>query len=183
MKKFLEIQLDCDDIRCYQRILSSDSRGEFSRLFSSEELASMGWNESVTQVNISQTIKAGTIRGLHYQDAPYAEKKLITCVSGEIQDYVVDIRPNSKNYLKTYSIKLTSVNNLSLMVPEGFAHGFQALTNDVVLIYLHSTAYKPEFERGLNMLDPMLQIDFLIPVSDVSDRDKSHPFIGSRREG
>ena len=177
MKRFEIVSTNFDEIICLRRKVFYDERGYFSRLFSKEELADLGWDSSVSQINISKTRKAGTVRGLHYQKAPGDEKKLVTCIAGQIQDFIVDVRPDSKRYLNTFTLTLSEENNISVVIPEGFAHGFQSLTNDAIIIYAHSASYNPDYEMGLNILDPIIGINLPLPVVEISSRDKNHPLL------
>lgn len=177
MKRFEIVSTNLDEIICLRRKVMFDERGFFSRLFSKEELVDLGWDSSVSQINISKTKKAGTVRGLHYQKVPFSEKKLVTCVAGQIQDFIVDIRPDSKHYLNSFTLTLSEENNISVVIPEGFAHGFQSLTSDAIIIYVHSASYNPDYEMGLNIFDPMLGINLPLPVVEISSRDKNHPFL------
>jgi dTDP-4-dehydrorhamnose 3,5-epimerase len=161
----------------------TDQRGYFSRLFCAEELASLGWTQPIAQINHSQTRLCGTVRGLHYQHLPYAEAKLVSCLRGEAWDLAIDLRPASPTYLRWHAQRLSPDNGLALLIPPGFAHGFQALTDDVELLYCHSAPYMPEAEAGLHPEDPRLAIAWPLPVSGLSVRDASHAAILSDFEG
>ncbi|MEY4334519.1 MAG: dTDP-4-dehydrorhamnose 3,5-epimerase [Bacteroidota bacterium] len=177
LSRFEKISFENDEITCLRRKVLVDERGHFSRLFSNEELVDLGWGFPVSQINISRTLKAGTVRGLHYQKAPFEEDKIVTCISGEVRDIIVDVRRNSKNYLKSFMLTLSEKNNLSVVIPKGFAHGFQSLTDEAILIYIHSATYKAEYEDGLNVLDPYLAIKLPLPPAEMSIRDMNFPFI------
>ncbi len=161
------------DIIVLERKIKGDSRGFLSRLFCTEELESIGF-DGLAQVNHTFTKSKGTIRGLHFQHPPFAEKKLVTCIRGEVWDVIVDIRKNSASFMKSYSINLSEENRFSLLVPEGFAHGFQTLTDNVELVYMHSKAYNSDYEDGLNPFDQKLNILWPESVSVVSERDMGH---------
>lgn len=154
-----------------------DSRGHLTRLFCAEELEEMGWKFPVAQINHTVTKATGVVRGMHYQNPPYAEAKLVSCIRGEIWDVAVDLRRDSLTFLQWHAEKLSSDNKKALLIPKGFAHGFQTMTTDVELIYLHSNAYHPEGEAGLNPFDPQLKIHWPLAVAQVSERDRSHPAI------
>ena len=154
-----------------------DSRGFLSRIFCNEDLAACGWNTAIAQINHTLTVCKGSIRGMHFQSPPHCEMKLLTCLNGEIWDVCIDIRSNSATFLQYHGVLLSAENNLSLLIPEGFAHGFQTLTNNVELLYCHSTAYNAAAEAGLNPQDPKLMIDWPLPVTEISDRDKAHSLI------
>jgi dTDP-4-dehydrorhamnose 3,5-epimerase len=160
-----------------------DERGHLSRLFCAAELASAGWTQPIAQVNLTHTRHCGTVRGLHYQRPPYAEAKLVSCLRGEAWDLAVDLRPTSPTYLQWHAQRLSPENGLALLIPPGFAHGFQAMTDDVELLYCHSAAYTPAAEAGLHPQDPRLAIAWPLPVSGLSPRDASHAWIGPGFEG
>jgi dTDP-4-dehydrorhamnose 3,5-epimerase len=144
-------------------------------MFCALELENAGWQQSIAQINHTYTARKGTIRGLHYQLPPHAEMKLISCIRGEVWDLAVDLRANSPTFLKWHAEYLTADNGFSLLIPEGFAHGFQCLTNDVELLYCHSSAYVPTVERGVHPLDASLAIDWPLPITELSHKDSEHP--------
>ena len=183
MSRFIVNDLPISGLKLLQRESFGDERGSLSRLFCADELNNAGLNSSVVQVNYTKTKHKGTIRGLHYQNRPFCEIKLLTCLSGEIYDVAVDIRKGSPTYLKWHVEILTAENKKSLLLPEGVAHGFQTLTDDVDLLYCHSEYYNPDAERGLNPFDDLLQITWPLDVSEISDRDKKHPLLGSEFKG
>jgi dTDP-4-dehydrorhamnose 3,5-epimerase len=137
-------------------------------------LQQCGWNGPIRQINYTKTLKLGTVRGLHFQRKPYAEKKIVFCVKGRVCDVVVDIRSDSQTYLQYHSTELSSDNGSGLLIPEGFAHGFQALTDDVEMLYFHSENYEPKFEDGISPLDKIIDIKWPLDVINLSDRDKNH---------
>jgi dTDP-4-dehydrorhamnose 3,5-epimerase len=161
----------------------ADERGHLSRLFCASELASFGWSQPIAQINHTQTRLCGTVRGLHYQRPPHAEAKLVSCLRGEVWDLAVDLRPTSPTYLKWHAQRLSPVNGIALLIPPGFAHGFQSLTDDVDLLYCHSAKYTPESEAGLHPQDPRLAIEWPLPVRGLSQRDAHHAAIQSDFEG
>ena len=161
----------------------TDERGYLSRLFCASELASFGWVQPIAQINQTRTQLCGTVRGLHYQRPPYAEIKLVTCLRGEVWDIAVDLRPASPTYLKWHAQLLSPENGHSLLIPQGFAHGFQALTDDVEMLYCHSASYNKASEGGLHPEDPCLAIAWPLPVRGLSARDASHALIHSNFEG
>src|SRR5690606_1383081 len=128
-------------LKLIQRPIVGDQRGHLSRLFCAEQLAAAGWSKPIAQLNHTYTARRGTIRGMHFQRPPYAETKLVSCIAGEIFDVAVDLRPDSQTYLKHHVEHLSASNRKAMMIPEGFAHGFQSLTDDVQLIYCHSAVY------------------------------------------
>ena len=177
MSRFTLTDLPIPGVRLVQRQALEDARGFFSRLFCAQELADAGWRGNVAQINHTLTREAGSVRGLHFQRSPHAEIKLISCLAGEVWDVVVDLRPLSPTYLKWHAEVLSAANRRSLLVPEGVAHGFQTLSADVQLLYLHSHPYTPEAEDGLNPVDDRLAIAWPKPISIMSERDRSHPML------
>ena len=155
----------------------SDARGAFTRLFCQAELASLLGSRQVVQINQSCTTSVGAIRGLHYQYPPHAEMKLVRCLKGRVWDVAVDVREDSPTFLQWHAEELSRASDRVMIIPEGFAHGFQALEPDSELLYLHTAFYTPSAEGGLKYDDPRLAIRWPLPVSDVSARDSAHPYI------
>jgi dTDP-4-dehydrorhamnose 3,5-epimerase len=166
-----------------ERALRGDHRGFLSRLFSAHELSGSGWDKPIAQINHTYTAARGTIRGMHFQVAPKAEKKIIMCLQGAVCDVAVDLRRGSSAFLGHHMETLSADNRRALLIPEGCGHGFQTLTDDVELIYLHSEYYSPDHEGGVSALDPMLAISWPEPVGAMSDRDKSHPLLTAIYQG
>ncbi len=166
-----------------QRKIMEDHRGYLSRFFCAEELRKAGVDKPIAQINHTLTRKQGAVRGLHFQYQPYSETKLVNCLQGEVFDVAVDLRHGSPTFLCWYGAILSAKNHTSLLIPEGFAHGFQALTDDCELIYLHTQAYHSEAEGALNVADPKLNIAWPLPINDLSERDRNHPFIGPDFQG
>jgi len=160
-----------------------DERGAFARLFCEQELSSVLGGRKIVQINHSRTEAVGAIRGLHYQHAPHAEMKLVRCLKGKVWDVAVDLRPHSPCYKRWYAQELSSQNAYMMVIPEGFAHGFQVLEVGSELLYLHTAFYKPEAEGGVRYDDPELAIGWPLPVTDISARDSSHAFIDSSFRG
>lgn len=160
-----------------------DNRGGFSRIFCADELRAAGWTKPIAQINHTSTSKLGTVRGLHYQEKPYTEMKMITCLRGEVWDVAVDLRVNSPTLMQWHSEVLTEDNRRAVLIPEGFAHGFQALTDDVELLYFHSAEYSPKDARGINPLEQRLAIAWPLKITCLSKRDKSHPPLESSYSG
>lgn len=154
-----------------ERRVHGDHRGAFGRLFCADELADAGWIWPVAQVNHSQTRGAGTVRGLHYQTAPYAEAKLVSCIAGAVWDVAVDLRPESPTYLRWHAEVLRADDGAALLIPPGCAHGFQVLGREAQLVYCHSAAHAPGHEAGLHAEDPALAIAWPLPVCGLSSRD------------
>ena len=157
-----------------------DARGFLSRLFCADDLAAAGWTWPVAQINHSYTAQAGTVRGMHYQRPPHAESKLVTCLRGRVWDVAVDLRAGSPTFLQCCAQELSADNHTALLIPPGCAHGFQTLSDDVELLYVHSAAYTPAADAGLNPQDPRLGISWPLPVGSLSARDAGQPLL---REG
>jgi dTDP-4-dehydrorhamnose 3,5-epimerase len=172
-----------DGLVLIRRRKVSDERGFLQRLFCEEDLRPFGWKGRVAQINETGTVYKGTVRGLHFQRPPHAEIKLVTCLRGRIFDVAVDIRESSPTFLKHFSVELSEENACSLLIPKGFAHGFQALTDDVRIVYLHSEPYAASAEGGLNAEDPALRIDWPLPVSRLSPRDAAHSLLSPDYHG
>ena len=159
-----------------ERKVDRDERGSFSRLFCAAELIeSVEQPFPVAQINQSMTRRAGSVRGLHFQRHPHAEMKLVSCLRGAVFDVAVDLRRNSSTFLQWHGEVLSDENQRAALIPEGFAHGFQALESDCELLYVHSRPYVAEAEGGLDATDPALGIAWPLPFADVSARDRSHP--------
>jgi dTDP-4-dehydrorhamnose 3,5-epimerase len=183
MSRFTITELPLSGLKLIVRERIGDSRGFLSRIFCARDLGVAGWESAIEQVNHTYTAKQGTVRGMHFQLAPFAEKKLVSCVRGEVWDVAVDVRKGSSTFLKWHAQLLSSENGCALYIPEGFAHGFQALTNDVELFYCHSKAYNASAEGALNALDPLLDISWPLAITERSARDVSHMLIDSGFEG
>jgi dTDP-4-dehydrorhamnose 3,5-epimerase len=156
-----------------------DERGYFSRLFCEQELAQMGWRHRIAQINHSLTHQKGTVRGLHYQQPPHAEDKYVTCLRGAIFDVAVDLRQGSPTFLHWHGQCLSAENGCAMLIPQGFAHGFQALEEGTELLYLHSQPYAPQAEAGLHPGDARLAIAWPLPIAQLSPRDAGHAFLSS----
>lgn len=154
-----------------QRSQYDDARGHFSRLFSIEDLAAVGWYKSVAHINHAYTQQKGTVRGMHFQYPPYAEMKLVICLAGEIMDVAIDVRTGSPTFLHWHGEKLSAANRKALLIPEGFAHGYQALTDGTIVVYFTSEVYAPELEGWISALDERIGIDWPLPVVGLSKRD------------
>ena len=154
-----------------------DARGAFARLYCPGRFAAAGIDFAPTQINLSVNTHCHTLRGLHFQRPPLAEAKLVRAVAGRVWDVAVDLRAESPGFLAWHAERLSAENGQALLIPEGFAHGFQALTDDAELLYCHSAAYAPEVEGGLNPLDPRLAIAWPLEVSEMSERDRAHPLL------
>ena len=160
-----------------------DERGAFARLFCEQELSSLFGQRKIVQINHSCTEAVGAVRGLHFQHAPNAEMKLVRCLKGKVWDVAVDLRPQSPGYKRWYAQELSPQNAHMMVIPEGFAHGFQVLEAGSELLYLHTAFYMPESEGGVRYDDPALAIAWPIQVTEISVRDSSHTYIDSSFRG
>lgn len=147
------------------------------RLFCAQELQPLLKQRQIAQINHSITIHAGAVRGLHFQYPPHAEMKMVRCLSGRVWDVAVDLRAGSPTLLSWYAQELAPDNAQMMVIPEGFAHGFQVLEPNSELLYLHTEFYRPSFEAGLRHDDPKIGISWPIKPIDLSPRDLSHPLL------
>ncbi len=154
-----------------------DKRGFFERFFCSTELESIGMKQPIAQINHTLTRCKGTVRGFHYQNPPYTETKIVSCIRGKVFDVAVDIRRGSSTFLQWHGEILSEESNTSLYIPDGFAHGFQALTDNCEMFYLHTMPYQAEAEGALNVQDPCLNVHWPLEITELSDRDRGHPMI------
>jgi dTDP-4-dehydrorhamnose 3,5-epimerase len=182
MQRCMSIRFDILDmpikgLMLLQRKPIGDHRGYLERMFCSEELKSLIPGKSLVQINHTLTANRGTVRGMHFQHSPHAETKLISCMRGEVFDVAVDLRRDSPSFLHWHAEILSADNHKTLVVPDGFAHGFQTLTKDCELLYLHTSAYHEDAEGGLNARDPSLDIKWPLPIAEQSTRDAAHPFV------
>ncbi len=153
-----------------------DDRGYFARAWCRREFAEHGLSTQIVQANISYNRLRGTLRGMHYQRAPYAEAKLVRCVRGAVYDVIVDLRPDSPTYLEWIAAELTAENGRAIYVPEGFAHGYQTLVADAETLYQVSEFYAPEAEGGARWNDPAFGIEWPEEGPQiVSEKDRSWP--------
>jgi dTDP-4-dehydrorhamnose 3,5-epimerase len=183
MPTFSITQTPLQGVAVVERVRREDHRGFFSRLFCGNELRSVGFDAPIAQINHTLTLRRGAVRGLHFQYPPHAEIKFVSVLRGEIFDVALDVRRNSPTFLQWHAETLSAENRRSLLIPRGFAHGFQALTEHCELIYLHSCPYAPSAEAGLRATDPALGISWPLPIEDISPRDASHPLLSSSFPG
>jgi len=168
------IDTQIDDLFIVKLNQHIDNRGSFSKVFCSDLFKTFGVRKSIKQVNISNTSKSGIIRGMHFQYPPYAETKIIKCISGAVFDVAIDIRRDSETFLNWHGEYLNSGEEKVFVIPEGFAHGFQALEDKSQLLYFHTEKYNKEHEAGISYKDPLVQINWPIyPAFGVSERDSS----------
>lgn len=166
-----------------QMSLHEDSRGSFLKLLNQDELCSLGWPSITHQVNLSSTPQRGTIRGMHAQPGTTPEYKLVSCIRGAVWDVCVDLRKDSPTFLHWEAFELSGANPVQLFIPPGVAHGFQATSGEVELVYCHSAPYEPDLEVGVSPFDPLINISWPLEVTSVSARDMNHPPLSTSFEG
>ena len=156
-----------------------DERGFFARTFWQRQFEAHGLSPVVAQCNVSRTGKRGTLRGVHFQTPPHEEAKLVRCVRGAIWDVIIDLRADSTTRGKWFGVELSEANVKQLYVPAGFAHGFQTLSDDAEVFYQMSNFYNPEAASGVPYDDPAFGIDWPLPVTEISAKDRNWPaFVG-----
>ncbi|WP_349371518.1 dTDP-4-dehydrorhamnose 3,5-epimerase family protein [Salinarimonas sp.] len=149
-----------------------DARGFLERIYCADELEPVLGGRRIAQINRTLTRRRGAVRGLHFQHPPHAETKVVACLRGAVFDVAVDLRRGSPTFLAWHGRVLGAENAESLVVPEGFAHGFQALEDECELLYLHTAAYAPDAEGGLDATDPRIGIAWPLPIAERSVRDE-----------
>ena len=154
-----------------------DSRGFFARAFCQHEFEVHGLKPVIAQANLAFSRVKGTFRGMHFQIPPAGETKLMRCTRGAILDTIVDLRPESPTYLEHIAIELTADNHRGLYVPERFAHGYQVLVDQTDTSYEVGEFYSPRHERVLRYNDPRLGLEWPLPVTVISDKDKAAPLL------
>jgi dTDP-4-dehydrorhamnose 3,5-epimerase len=157
--------------------LIEDKRGFFACSWSQTEFERHGLNSRLVQCNISFNHKRGTVRGMHYQQKPHEEAKLVRCTRGAMLDVAVDFRADSDTRYQWFAIELNADNRRMLYIPEGFAHGYQTLTDNTEIFYQMSESYHPESACGVRWDDPRIGIDWPLPVAVISPRDEQFDFI------
>ena len=160
-----------------------DARGAFVRLFCARELQPLFGHRHIAQINHSRTSRPGAVRGLHFQRPPHAEMKMVRCLRGRVWDVAVDLRADSPTFLNWHAQELAPDDATMMVIPEGFAHGFQALEPESELLYLHTEFYHPPSEVGLRHDDPRLGIAWPLTPQDLSPRDLTHPLLDSDFNG
>jgi dTDP-4-dehydrorhamnose 3,5-epimerase len=153
----------------------SDERGFFARTWCEKEFASHGLNPRLAQCNVSFNARKGTLRGIHYQDEPYREAKLVRCTQGAIYDVAVDLRPQSTTFRHWIAVVLSAENRHMLYIPEGCGHGLLTLTDNTEVFYQMSEFYHPESARGVRFDDPAFEIVWPEKIEVISERDRTCP--------
>ena len=169
---------------CYEIevIPHEDNRGWFARTYCKDEFKKIGHQKEWVQFNHSFTREKGTVRGMHFQD-PNQEIKLVRCIAGSVFDVTIDLRKNSETFLQWFALELSASNKKMIYIPEGFAHGFQTLSTDAELIYHHTAFYTPASERGINYADDLIKIQWPLPITFISEKDKNFPFLDFNFKG
>jgi dTDP-4-dehydrorhamnose 3,5-epimerase len=183
MNRFSIQETPIEGLKIIQRTLIGDTRGFLSRIFCAQELTSAGWLWPIAQINHTLTKIPGTVRGMHFQFPPRAEAKLVSCIRGAVWDVAVDIRRGSPTFLKWHAAELSAANQSALLIPPGFAHGFQTLEPESELLYLHSASYEPACEGALNPRDPSLAISWPSEISSISEKDSNRPMLDPSFQG
>ncbi len=171
------------EIKVFKRKTFKDERGLFTKLFDLKDYFGSIPDFKVHQINHSYNYKKGIIRGLHYQLKPFAENKIISCMRGKIFDVALDLRFESSTFLKLFTFELSSENKKSILIPKGFAHGFQTLTDNVEIIYIHDKNYKKKSERTINPLDPKISIEWPLKKKIISNKDINSNFLNDSFKG
>jgi dTDP-4-dehydrorhamnose 3,5-epimerase len=177
MSRFVVDDLPLPGLKRVQRRRLGDDRGFLTRVFCADELSAAGWTKPIAQLNHTFTAQKGCVRGLHFQRPPHAEMKLVSCLRGAVLDVAVDVRRGSPTFLRWHAEELTADNGVALLLPEGFAHGFQTLTDDVEMLYCHSAPFVADAEAGLRPTDPRLAVRWPLEVIGLSPRDAGHPLL------
>ena len=177
------IKTDLEGLYIIKPKLFEDERGLFTRTYCKKEFQEVGLNVDFVQFNHSFNKKRGTVRGMHYQSKPHSEIKLIRCVQGRVIDVAVDLRRNSPTFLKSVAFELSAENMLSILIPVGFAHGFQTLEDSTSLIYHHTEFFQGDADSGFRPDDPMLSINWPLPFVTISDKDKNQKLINQDFKG
>lgn len=152
-----------------------DERGSFRRVFDMAAMAGLDLEDRVAQVSVATNVQRGTIRGLHYQAEPYKEAKTLWCSRGSAFDVLVDLRPEQPTYGHSWSTTLADIEPVALHIPRGVAHGYQTLQDNTELVYIISTIYHPSSARAVQAFDPELAIEWPLPVTRMSRRDREAP--------
>ncbi len=181
--RFDIIETPLQGLKIIQRKPLGDSRGYLERLFCQADCADLLNGKTISQINHTLTSTTGTIRGMHFQLPPFSETKFVQCLKGDVYDVAVDVRADSPTFLRWYAEILSAANHKTFLIPEGFAHGFQTLTEDCEMLYFHTSPFNSNADAALNALDPMLAIQWPLPVTEQSTRDKEHSMITSDFQG
>jgi dTDP-4-dehydrorhamnose 3,5-epimerase len=155
----------------------SDDRGWFARTYCKKEFEQIDHTGEWVQLNHSFTALKGSLRGMHFQYPPHTEIKMVRCIAGAVYDVIIDVRQGSSTFLQWLGTELSAANKKMLYIPEGFAHGFQVLTDNCELIYHHTSFYTPGAEGAVRFDDKRVNIQWPLAVTDISQRDSQHPYL------
>ena len=175
MKRFEVKDLPLAGLRLITRAPIQDERGFLCRMYCRETFSALGLSEPINQINHTLTKQSGSVRGMHFQKPPHAETKIVSCIRGRIWDVAVDVRSDSSTFLQWHAEELSPEHGRALIIPKGFAHGLQTLEDDTEIIYFSSHPYTPDAETGLRFNDPTVGIQWPLPITLVSDRDRAMP--------
>ena len=176
-----QIETPIEGVHLLETERRADERGYFARCYCQEELRSFGIEAEITQANLSHSRTKATLRGLHYQQSPRSETKIVQCLNGRIHDLVLDIRPGSGTFGRWFAAELSSANGRIMVVPEGCAHGFLTLEPNCLVHYMVTAPYTPDLERGIRYDDRAFAIPWPLEPAILSERDRSHPDFDLRR--
>jgi dTDP-4-dehydrorhamnose 3,5-epimerase len=183
MQRFSVRDTPLKGVKIVERRVLGDERGFLARLYCADELRAAGWTKPVAQINHTLTARRGTVRGMHFQRPPHAEAKLVSCLRGVVFDVAVDLRAGSPTFLQWFGERLSADNARALLIPEGCAHGFQTLSDDCELVYVHSAPYVAAAEGAVNATDPKLGIEWPEPITGRSPRDAAHAVLDDEFTG
>ena len=175
--RFRAVSTPLEGLTLLERLPLKDGRGFFERMYCAQELAVLGFNKPIAQINRSLTHHKGVVRGLHFQYPPHSEIKVVSCLKGQVFDVAVDLRRNSPTFLHWHGEFLSESNERSLLIPEGFAHGFQAMSDNCEITYFVSAPYQAAAEGGVNPVDPIIGIIWPLPSSGMSEKDAMRPYL------
>ena len=183
MNRFQGFETPLAGVWRIERSLIADARGFLGRLFCAEELSAYGWIWPIAQINHALTEKSGTVRGMHFQQPPHAEAKLVSCVKGSVWDVVIDLRRDSLTYMRWTAHVISAINQCALLIPPGCAHGFQSLEDRSELLYCHSHPYVADADAALNPQDPTLASPWPQTITLISDKDRQRPLLNKTFQG
>lgn len=175
MSRFSVMQTSLEGVVILEPKPIRDDRGYFERFFCANDFKEIGFDGQIAQINHSKTIGKGSIRGIHYQIPPFCETKVVRCLKGAVYDVAVDLRKDSPTFLQYFGVELNEENGKYLVIPEGFGHGFQSLSEEVEILYLVSEFFNAQADRALNALDLKLNIKWQLPIGNISQKDKNAP--------
>ena len=177
---FVKEPTPLEDIYLVSDTVHYDKRGSFQEAYNVLSFAGRDFHFHVSQVNLAKSTEKGTVRGMHWQD-PHPQTKLVYCIRGSIYDVVVDLRAGSPGPESVYGVVLSAPNSMGILIPPGFAHGWQALKENSEILYIVENLWNPKHERGIRPDDPALKIPWPLPLVNVSQRDLSWPLLGSSK--